>query len=266
MQISVILHKILQNVMNNARNFINNSPVVSNIIIINIICLVASFFFESRYGTNLNQILGLHFVFSEKFSFYQFFTYMFMHAGIEHILFNMFAVFMFGRVFEVIWGGKKFLFYYIVAGLGAAIVQQIVWYIDYNAIVSNIDNISAVMQQVSSEGSKVFSEGYNYSDQYLGRLNILLNIPTVGASGAVFGILLAFGYMFPKEKLYLFFLPIPIPARVFVIGYGLIELVAGVANFSWDNVAHFAHLGGLIFGLLLILFWKKRGKLFTRDF
>lgn len=188
-----------------------------------------------------------------------------MHAGIEHILFNMFAVFMFGRVFEVIWGGKKFLFYYLVAGLGAAIIQQIVWYIDYNAIAGGIDNMPAVMQQLSSEGSKVLSEGYNYSDEYLGRLNILLNIPTVGASGAVFGILLAFGYMFPKEKLFLFFLPIPIPARIFVIIYGLIELVAGVANFSWDNVAHFAHLGGLIFGLLLILFWKKRGKLFTAD-
>ncbi len=251
--------------MSKIRDLINSSPVVFNIIIINIICLAISFFFESRYGIDLNRILGLHFVFSEQFGFYQFFTYMFMHAGVEHILFNMFAVFMFGRVFEVIWGGKKFLFYYLVAGLGAAIIQQIVWYIDYNAIAGGIDNMPAVMQQLSSEGSKVLGEGYNYSDEYLGRLNILLNIPTVGASGAVFGILLAFGYMFPKEKLFLFFLPIPIPARIFVIIYGLIELVAGVANFSWDNVAHFAHLGGLIFGFLLILFWKKRGKLFTAD-
>ena len=209
---------------------------------------------------------GLHFVLSEKFRVYQFFTYMFMHAGVEHILFNMFAVYMFGRLFEMFWGGKKFLFYYLVAGLGAAIVQQTVWYIDYYSIASHIADMPAVMSHISTEGAKALAESLNYSDEYMGRLNILMNIPTVGASGAVFGILLAFGYMFPKEKLYMFFLPIPIPARVFVIVYGLIELFAGVANFSWDNVAHFAHLGGLLFGLILLLIWKKRGKLFTKDF
>jgi rhomboid family protein len=191
---------------------------------------------------------------------------MFMHAGVEHILFNMFAVYMFGRLFEMFWGGKKFLFYYLVAGLGAAIVQQTVWYIDYCSIASHIADMPAVMSHISTEGAKALAESLNYSDEYMGRLNILMNIPTVGASGAVFGILLAFGYMFPKEKLYMFFLPVPIPARVFVIVYGLIELFAGVANFSWDNVAHFAHLGGLLFGLVLLLIWKKRGKLFTKDF
>jgi len=178
----------------------------------------------------------------------------------------MFAVYMFGRLFEMFWGGKKFLFYYLVAGLGAAIVQQTVWYIDYCSIASHIADMPAVMNHISTEGAKALAESLNYSDEYMGRLNILMNIPTVGASGAVFGILLAFGYMFPKEKLYMFFLPIPIPARVFVIVYGLIELFAGVANFSWDNVAHFAHLGGLLFGLVLLLIWKKRGKLFTKDF
>jgi len=191
---------------------------------------------------------------------------MFMHAGVEHILFNMFAVYMFGRMFEMFWGGKKFLFYYLVAGLGAAIVQQTVWYIDYCSIASHIADMPAVMSHISmGEANEVLSEGSSLSD-YIVRLYILMNIPTVGASGAVFGILLAFGYMFPKEKLYMFFLPIPIPARVFVIVYGLIELFAGVANFSWDNVAHFAHLGGLLFGLVLLLIWKKRGKLFTKDF
>ena len=178
----------------------------------------------------------------------------------------MFAVYMFGRLFEMFWGGKKFLFYYLVAGLGAAIVQQTVWYIDYCSIARHIADMPAVMSHISTEGAKALAESLNYSDEYMGRLNILMNIPTVGASGAVFGILLAFGYMFPKEKLYMFFLPIPIPARVFVIVYGLIELFAGVANFSWDNVAHFAHLGGLLFGLVLLLIWKKRGKLFTKDF
>ena len=228
--------------------------------------LIATTVLRSRSGIELNDTLGLHFVLSEKFRVYQFFTYMFMHASVEHILFNMFAVYMFGRLFEMFWGGKKFLFYYLVAGLGAAIVQQTVWYIDYCSIASHIADMPAVMRHISTEGAKALAESLNYSDEYMGRLNILMNIPTVGASGAVFGILIAFGYMFPKEKLYMFFLPIPIPARVFVIVYGLIELFAGVANFSWDNVAHFAHLGGLLFGLILLLIWKKRGKLFTKDF
>ncbi len=252
--------------MENRRDFFSTASVVWNIIIINVLCLIATTVLRSRSGIELNDTLGLHFVLSEKFRVYQFFTYMFMHAGVEHILFNMFAVYMFGRLFEMFWGGKKFLFYYLVAGLGAAIVQQTVWYIDYCSIASHIADMPAVMSHISTEGAKALAESLNYSDEYMGRLNILMNIPTVGASGAVFGILLAFGYMFPKEKLYMFFLPIPIPARVFVIVYGLIELFAGVANFSWDNVAHFAHLGGLLFGLVLLLIWKKRGKLFTKDF
>ena len=252
--------------MENRRDFFSTATVVWNIIIINVLCLIATTVLRSKSGIELNDTLGLHFVLSEKFRVYQFFTYMFMHAGVEHILFNMFAVYMFGRLFEMFWGGKKFLFYYLVAGLGAAIVQQTVWYIDYCSIASHIADMPAVMSHISTEGAKALAESLNYSDEYMGRLNILMNIPTVGASGAVFGILLAFGYMFPKEKLYMFFLPIPIPARVFVIVYGLIELFAGVANFSWDNVAHFAHLGGLLFGLILLLIWKKRGKLFTKDF
>ena len=252
--------------MENRRDFFSTASVVWNIIIINVLCLIATTVLRSRSGIELNDTLGLHFVLSEKFRVYQFFTYMFMHAGVEHILFNMFAVYMFGRLFEMFWGGKKFLFYYLVAGLGAAIVQQTVWHIDYCSIASHIADMPAVMNHISTEGAKALAESLNYSDEYMGRLNILMNIPTVGASGAVFGILLAFGYMFPKEKLYMFFLPIPIPARVFVIVYGLIELFAGVANFSWDNVAHFAHLGGLLFGLVLLLIWKKRGKLFTKDF
>ena len=252
--------------MENRRDFFSTASVVWNIIIINVLCLIATTVLRSRSGIELNDTLGLHFVLSEKFRVYQFFTYMFMHAGVEHILFNMFAVYMFGRLFEMFWGGKKFLFYYLVAGLGAAIVQQTVWYIDYCSIASHIADMPAVMSHISTEGAKALAESLNYSDEYMGRLNILMNIPTVGASGAVFGILIAFGYMFPKEKLYMFFLPIPIPARVFVIVYGLIELFAGVANFSWDNVAHFAHLGGLLFGLILLLIWKKRGKLFTKYF
>ena len=140
--------------MENRRDFFSTAPVVWNIIIINVLCLIATTVLRSRSGIELNDTLGLHFVLSEKFRVYQFFTYMFMHAGVEHILFNMFAVYMFGRLFEMFWGGKKFLFYYLVAGLGAAIVQQTVWYIDYCSIASHIADMPAVMSHISTEGAK----------------------------------------------------------------------------------------------------------------
>ncbi|PID94654.1 MAG: rhomboid family intramembrane serine protease [Bacteroidales bacterium] len=249
--------------MNNINRVINSSPAVFNIIIVNLLLLLANNLFEGR-GVELNEVFGLHFVLSDNFHAYQFVTYMFMHGGIEHLFFNMFAIFMFGRVFESIWGAKKFLFYYFVAGLGAAVVQQTMWYIDYVNVVQHIADLPLAINLIAQEGYKVLGEGYNYSDEYMGMLNILWHIPTVGASGAVFGILLAFGFMFPQEKLFMFFIPIPIPARVFVIIYGVVELFAGVANFKGDNIAHFAHLGGLLFGLLLLIVWKKRGLLFSR--
>jgi len=250
----------------NNNNFTSTFPVVFNLLLINVIFLGATWFLKMKFGIDLNEILGLHFILAEKFHFYQFFTYMFMHAGFNHIFFNMFAVYMFGRIFEMVWGGKKFLFYYLFAGIGAAIVQQIVWYIDYTVAIQHIGDVAQALNSIRTEGANILSQGLNYTDKYLGNLNILLNNTTsVGASGAVFGILLAFGYMFPQEKLFLFFIPIPIPARIFVIGYGVLELFLGVASFSGDNVAHFAHLGGLLFGLFLLWFWKWRGRLFNRQ-
>lgn len=247
-----------------SRNFIKSSPVCFNLIVINLICLLATMFFSEKFGFSLNDKLGLHFVMSDKFYFYQFFTYMFMHGGLEHLFFNMFAVYMFGSVFEQIWGGKKFLFYYFIAGLGAAALQQLVWSWEYFSLMNKTADFSLLMQEVMTNGADVIHRGMNYTDKALGSLNLLMNIPTVGASGAVFGILLAFGFMFPQEKLFLFFIPIPIPARVFVVIYGVIELIGGVANFSWDNIAHFAHLGGLIAGLVVVLIWRKQNKLFNQ--
>jgi hypothetical protein len=123
----------------------------------------------------------------------------------------------------------------------------------------------ADIQQVKTEGLKHISNNSNYIDEYWGRLNILLYVPTIGASGAVFGILLAFGWLFPKEKLFFMFMPVPVPARIAVIIYGVLELFLGVANFRGDNVAHFAHLGGLLFGACLLLWWKRRGLLFNKN-
>jgi membrane associated rhomboid family serine protease len=155
---------------------------------------------------------------SGYFSAYQLITYMFTHTRFEHLFFNMFALFMFGGVLENYWGQKRYLIYYMVTGIGAGLVQLLVCHLQ----------------------------------------GIVYPVPTIGASGAVFGLLLAFGMLFPDTPLFLMFIPVPIKAKYMVIGYGLIEFFFGVANRTGDNVAHFAHLGGMLFGIILILYWKKR--------
>ncbi|MDR1780664.1 MAG: rhomboid family intramembrane serine protease [Tannerella sp.] len=212
-------------------------PVTKNLIIINFLCWLATMALP-RVHIDMVSLFGLHFPTTQHFHVYQFFTYMFMHDphSIEHVLFNMFAVFMFGRTLESVWGSKRFLLFYIVTGLGAAVTQELTWLWSVQSLASS--NGISLAQQLAFDGNIQF-------------------LVTIGASGAVFGILLAFGMMFPNAPLYIMFIPIPVKAKYFVAGYGLIELVMGIANFSFDNVAHFAHLGGMIFGLILILYWKK---------
>jgi membrane associated rhomboid family serine protease len=146
----------------------------------------------------------------------------------------------------------------MITGIGAGLVQILVAYIRIKAIETNLDPESIAM--VYRDGADILKQGKNYSDTMLGQLNILINSTTVGASGAVFGILLAFGMLFPNMPLYIIPFPFPIKAKYLVIGYGLIELFAGVANFSFDNVAHFAHLGGMLFGIILVLYWRKKDR------
>lgn len=204
-----------------ATNFRVNLPVVTkNLLIINLICWLATIV-ARRWGVDLNALLGLHYLFS-GLHFWQPFTYMFMHANFEHLFFNMFAVWMFAPPIEQRWGSQRFLTYYLVTGVGAAVVQELVWLAMYGAAP-----VPAL---------------------------------TIGASGAVFGILFAFGWLFPDVKMFLLFVPIPISARVFVGLYALVELFAGIASVSGDNVAHFAHLGGMLFGWLLLLWWRHQNK------
>ena len=187
-----------------------------------------------RYGVDLNTIGGLHYYSAQSFHWWQPFTYMFLHANLSHIFFNMFAVWMFAPVIEQQWGERRFLIYYLVCGLGAAFIQEVVW----SMMLSNMS---------ASYGAAALA-------QYAYYMN------TIGASGAVFGILFAFGWLYPDVPMFIIFIPIPIRARVFVIIYALIELFAGlgsVAGFTADNVAHFALLGGMLFGWLLVLYWKK---------
>jgi membrane associated rhomboid family serine protease len=187
----------------------------------------------------LINILGLHFPGAKDFKPYQFFTYMFMHGSLTHLFFNMFAVYIFGRILESVWGARRFLFYYFVTGVGAAIIQELVWLNMVNQVASA--NGVNIVHQIANDPSSNF-------------------LITIGASGSVFGILLAFGMYFPDDEMFIFPFPFPIKAKYLVIGYGAIELFAGIANFRGDNIAHFAHLGGMLFGLILILYWKKKNK------
>lgn len=228
-------------------------PVVKNLLIINGLFFLGTIAF-SRFGLDLVKMLGLFTPQSEYFRPHQLVSYIFMHGSFQHIFFNMFALWMFGNSIENYWGGKRFLVYYMVTGLGAGLIHLGVLQWQYFSVIDKIP-IDAY-EMVRSEGMDVIRSGRNYADENLATLNSVLNVPTVGASGAVFGLLLAFGMMFPNTQIYLYFL-FPIKAKYFVIGYGLLELFSGVSNRPGDNVAHFAHLGGMVFGYILLKYWQK---------
>lgn len=209
-------------------------PVTLNIIIINLLILLANallpekvMYIDGGIGVNatvIDRYLALFSINTGNFMPHQLITYMFMHGGFGHLFFNMFAIFMFGRTLETIWGPKKFLLYYMLTGIGAGLTQLLVSY--------------------------------------------LTGAPslTVGASGAVFGVLIAFGMLFPNSELFIIPFPFPIKAKWFVIGYGALELYLGISGNVNDNVAHFAHLGGLIVGFVIVYYWKKKGKTYDQRY
>lgn len=230
--------------------------IVKNLLIINVILFIATFALHKTFNFDLKDTLGLYFFKSDNFKPWQFVTYMFMHGGFSHILFNMFAVWMFGSAIENYWGPKRFLKFYLITGFGAAIIHYLIVYIQIIGLEKYLD--PETINVVRTEGARALSEGKNFIEPVLANLNSLYNTPIVGASGALFGILLAFGMMFPNSRIYLMFIPIPIKAKYFVIGYGVIELISGISNSPGDNVAHFAHLGGMLFGFILIKIWKVK--------
>lgn len=231
-------------------------PVTLNLIILNVLFWLAQVVFANK-GIDIATYLGLHYFKSDLFYPHQIITYMFLHdsSGITHLFFNMFAVFMFGRTLEMVWGGKRFFFYYIATGIGAALFNMLVIYIRINAAESALS--PEMLAEIYKNGAELISSGRNYADPLLGGFNLLLNQTMVGASGAVFGILVAFGMLFPNVELVAILLPIPIKAKYFVILYGVAELFLGVWDRAGDNVAHFAHLGGLLTGLILVLYWRR---------
>ena len=236
----------------------NRIPVVTkNLLAINVVMFLA-LIVADKNGVDLNNILGLHFYMSEEFHPYQLVTYMFMHGGFSHLFFNMFALFMFGRTLEYVWGPKRFLIFYVVAGLGAAFVQELVGAVRFYNLVDGVDADKLAI--VFEEGAAALREGKNFIIPKLAELNLVLNSQTVGASGAVYAILLGFGMLFPNERMFVFPVPFPIKAKYFVIGYALIELYMGTMG-TPDGVAHFAHLGGMLFGFFLIKLWRNKGEI-----
>lgn len=233
--------------------------VVKNLLIINVLALLASYAFQSSMGIDINRTLGLYYFQSESFRPFQIVTHMFMHGGLTHLFFNMFALWMFGRVLESVWGGKRFFIYYFVTGLGAAALHTFVNFIEIQSIMANLTPEQIAL--VKAEGPALWATRQNYLDEGMAALNRALNIPTVGASGAVFGVLLAFGMLFPNTQLMLLIPPIPIKAKYFVIIYGVIELYLGLTK-PGSNIAHFAHLGGMLFGFLLIKYWNRTSNKF----
>ena len=218
-------------------------PVIKNLIIINALVFFAQNIFGNGDLSWINNMFALHDIRSEYFKPHQLITHMFMHGGLAHLFFNMLPLWMFGSILENVWGGKRFLIFYMLCGLGAAALHLGSLYI---------------------EMAPKFAELHQGADQvgvseYYTRLYYEVNTPTVGASGAVFGCLAAFGYLFPNS-LVLFYLFIPIKAKWFVIIYAGIELWMGVNNSAGDNVAHWAHLGGALVGFLLVLYWNKRNR------
>jgi membrane associated rhomboid family serine protease len=240
--------------------FRDTPPVVKNLLIINVLAYVAMIMLRSQ-DIDLTEYFGLHFWKSEAFYPHQLVSYMFMHSfTITHLLFNMFAVWMFGKVLESVWGSKRFLIYYMVTGIGAGLIQLLVIYLRLMPLYNQLSPED--LSYITENGYQLLQEGKNFTDPIAGKINLLLNVTTVGASGAVFGILLAFGMLFPNTELMLLFPPIPIKAKWFVIGYGAIELYSGMANNAGDNVAHFAHLGGMLFGFVMIKYWQKNSNRF----
>ena len=211
--------------------------MTKNLLIVNFLTFVATWVLQLR-GIDLTQLLGLHFFLASDFHFYQFFTYMFFHGGFTHIFFNMFALWMFGAVIERVWGPRKFIFYYICCGVGAGVAQELVQYVNYS-----IEGLAAY-QYVNAGGVQMTTDAY---------INLWT---TIGASGAVYAILLAFGMIFPNERLFIIPFPFPIKAKWLVAGYIVIELFSAMSG-PGDGVAHMAHLGGMLFGFLLIRYWQK---------
>lgn len=217
-------------------------PIIKNLIILNALVFLAQKVFENNTGFDIENFFALHDVHSVYFKPHQLITFMFLHGSWSHLFFNMFALWMFGSVLENLWGAKRFLIFYVACGLGSAVLHLIVLYFEMQPVMAALHQLSAAEQQ-----------------DWIYRPDFKVNVATLGASGAVFGCLAAFGYLFPNSLIYLYFF-IPIKAKWFVIFYGAMELMLAVQNSAGDNVAHWAHVGGAVVGLAMVWYWNRNNR------
>ena len=241
--------------MNISSIFSNIPPVVKNLIIICTGLFLVMWIIPS-VGHSFDRLFALYYPSSPAFKPYQVITYMFLHGNFAHLFFNMFALFMFGRTIEMVMGSQRFLFYYLTCGICAALVQMGVFCLQINHLEGLMS--PEHVEMVKEQGYNLLQEGYNYNNPDMGMLNEYINMAMVGASGAIYGVLLAFGFLFPNMPVYIFFIPVPIKSKWLVLGYFLLELLFGISGRA-DGTAHFAHLGGMIFGFLLLIYWKRKG-------
>ena len=231
----------------------NIPPVTKNLLIINAMIWLVMILLPNGFDNKMVNYCGLYYAGSPLFQIWQPFTYMFLHStqSITHLFFNMFALFMFGSALEQVFGQRRFLIFYVLVGIGAALVQEWVYFLRVDYLERTY---GLFMDATSILGPMTTSQ--DIANEYF----LLQFTPTVGASGAIYGILLAFGMLFPNMPMYLFFIPVPIKAKWMVIGYGVLELVLGITG-AQSSVAHFAHLGGMLVALMLIVLWRKQGKI-----
>ena len=244
--------------------------MTKNLLIIIVLVWLAMVIMPVGFDRAVTRSCALHYFLSPDFKPWQLLTYMFMHAtrgifmtqqsiDISHLFFNMFGLVMFGSVLEHVFGSKRYLFFYLTVGIGAALIQEGVYAIWIHNLATGLPE-GWTLSTVAERGIQLIRGNQNWVDPTLGQLNMLINTPTVGASGALYGILLGFAMLFPNMPLYFFFIPVPIKAKWMVLGYGVIELFFGVTGLQ-SGVAHFAHLGGMLVALLLILYWRKNGEI-----
>lgn len=262
--------------------FGSSAPVVKNLLFINALMLLATYVIHSSFNKDLVNTLGLFYPESSNFKVHQIITHMFMHGDPMHLFFNMFALWMFGRALESAWGSKRFLIYYLLTGLGAAVLHTFVNYLEFAPVRNFVETFAdsptpAMMTEFAQRfigNPELQNDFFNYAASWTANINNpdftdkavnmiylvydrIISIPTVGASGAVYGVLLGFGMLFPNTVLMLLFPPIPIKAKYMVMIFAGIELYLGVGQ-RGSNIAHFAHLGGMLFGYFIIRYWNRR--------
>ena len=227
----------------------NITETIKHLIILNVILFVVPQFLN----LDLTNILALHFPQNEHFGFWQYLTSTFMHGSFGHILFNMYGLYAFGTPLEQMWGKKKFLFFYFSTGIGASIIYTLVNYYQFNDAFEKLIELGATKMEIM----KLMNPTLIYNDEILQTVNALYYTSALGASGAVYGVLVAFGLYFKEAKLAMIFFPIPIAAKYFIPILLLGDLFFGMTRYSVGNIAHFAHIGGALVGFIIAWYWKK---------